>query len=224
IYSNPRHAFLIAPLVLWAWWRRRFVDGVLVGALCLVTAAALYSGSALNTGEFNYQGGDRKTFYEAFPFDGSSADVWAGESAKEMSTNDSDAENVLTDFGNRFAHNVEYFLIGRHFGFVPYFFPGVVTIALWLFSPERSRPWRILTFLAVVVSATALLVLAPFPWSGGGGPPGNRYFMSVYAAIFYLTPPVAAVTPGLLAWAGGALFTAKMLVNPFVAAKFPNQT
>jgi hypothetical protein len=223
-YSNPRHVLLIAPLVLWAWWRRRLLDGVLIGLVCAATAGALYGVSALNAGEFNYQGGDRKTFYDVFPFDGSSADVWASEHAKEMSTNDSDAANVLTDFTNRFAHNVEYFLIGRHFGFVPYFFPGVVAIVLWLFSRERTRPWRVFTFLAVAASAGALLVLAPFTWSGGGGPPGNRYFMSVYAAIFYLTPPLTAVTPALLAWVVGALFTAKMIVNPFVAAKFPNQT
>ena len=30
--------------------------------------------------------------------------------------------------------------------------------------------------------------------------------------------------PAILAWIGGALFTAKMLVNPFVAAKFPYLT
>jgi hypothetical protein len=223
-YSNPRHALLIAPLVLWAWWRRRFVEGVAIGLVCVATAGALYTLSALNSGEFNYQGGDRKTFYDAFPFDGSRPDVWASEKAKEMSTNDSDAENVLTDFGNRFSHNVEYFLLGRHFGFVPYFFPGIVAVGWWLSSPERRRPWRVLTFLAVVASALALLVLAPFTWSGGGGPPGNRYFMSVYAAIFFLTPPLTSIAPGLLALVGGTLFTAKMLVNPFVAAKFPNQT
>ena len=48
--------------------------------------------------------------------------------------------------------------------------------------------------------------------------------MSVYAAMFFLTPPLTSTMPALLAWLGGALFTAKMLVNPFVAAKFPNQT
>src|SRR5262249_36729850 len=79
-------------------------------------------------------------------------------------------------------------------------------------------------FLGVATSAVALLVFAPFTWSGGGGPPGNRYFMSVYAATFFLTPPLTAATPALLAWAGGAIFTAKMLVNPFVSVKFPNQT
>jgi membrane-bound metal-dependent hydrolase YbcI (DUF457 family) len=141
-----------------------------------------------------------------------------------MSTNDSDAENVLTDFTNRLSLNVKYFLVGRHFGFVPYFFPGVVAFALWILSAERRRPWRAFTMLAVVASALALLVIAPFTWSGGGGPPGNRYFMSVYAAMLFLTPPLTSFWPALAAWTGGALFTAKILVNPFVAAKFPNQT
>jgi len=79
----------------------------------------------------------------------------------------------------------------------------------------------VLTFLAVAASVVGLLVYAPYTWSGGGGPPGNRYFMSVYAATFFLTPPLASSLPALAAWAGGALFTAKMLINPFYAAKFP---
>jgi hypothetical protein len=222
-YSKPTHIFLIGPLVLWAWWRRDLMRGLAIGILFAAATAALYSATALNTGEFNYQGGDRKAFYGRFPFDGSAPDAWNAQGV-EMSTNDSDAENVLTDFTNRLTLNVEYFLVGRHFGFVPYFFPGVVAVALWLFSAERTRPWRALTMLGVVASALALLVIAPFTWSGGGGPPGNRYFMSVYAAMLFLTPPLTSFVPPLLAWTGGALFTAKILVNPFVAAKFPNQT
>ena len=37
-YSNPRHALLLAPLVLWAWWRRRWVDGLAI-AVALVLSA-----------------------------------------------------------------------------------------------------------------------------------------------------------------------------------------
>ena len=222
-YSKPTHVFLVAPLILWAWWRRRLVHGVIIAALFAAATAALYGATAVNSGEFNYQGGDRKAFYDRFPFDGAAPDAWDGRGI-EMSTNDSDAGNVLSDFANRFALNVEYFLVGRHFGFVPYFFPGVIAVALWIASPERARPWRLLIFLAVVASALVLIVFAPFTWSGGGGPPGNRYFMSVYAAIFFLTPPLASSIPPLIAWMGGAMFTAKMVVNPFVAAKFPNQT
>lgn len=226
IYSKPPHLLLIAPLVLWAWAKRQYRHGVLLGVVCAAFAAALFATTALNTGEFNYQGGDRKACYGAFPLDGAQPDPWNVEAnCPGMVTNDSDAENVLRDFRHRLTTNLEYFLVGRHFGFVPYFFPGVVAIFWWLLSRERFHPlWRPLTFLAVAASALGLLVIAPFTWSGGGGPPGNRYFMSLYAALFFLTPPLSTSFAGVLAWMGGALFTAKMLVNPFVAAKFPNQT
>ena len=69
-------------------------------------------------------------------------------------------------------------------------------------------------------SALVLLLFAPYSWSGGGGPPGNRYFLSVYPAMFFLMPPLGSAAPALLAWLGGALFTAKILVNPFASAKF----
>lgn len=225
-YSKPPHALLIAPIVLWAWMKRQYVHGLVAGAVCVVTAATLFGVTGLNTGEFNYQGGDRKACYGGFPLDGATPDPWNVEpKCPSMATNDSDAENVLKDFTHRFTTNAKYFFVGRHFGFVPYFFPGVVSVLAWLFSRERFVPaWRLLTFLAVLGSAAALLIIAPFTWSGGGGPPGNRYFMSLYVPLFFVTPPLTSALPGLLAWAGGALFTAKMLVNPFVAAKFPNQT
>ena len=220
-YSKPpNHALLVAPLVVWLWWRRKWLDGFVVGAVSVAIACAFFGLTAINAGEFNYQGGDRKTFYTAFPFDGSKDSVW-DRKGKEMSTNDSDSTSVLQDFPNRFAHNVEYFLVGRHFGFVPYFFPGVIAILLWLSSGERRRPWRLLIFLAVAGSAVGLLVWAPYTWSGGGGPSGNRYIVGVYAALFFLTPPLTSTVPAMLAWIGGALFTAKLLVNPFVAAKMP---
>jgi hypothetical protein len=219
IYSKPHNALLIAPMVALWWWRRRFVLGTLVGATCVATACALFAANALGTGEFNYQGGDRKTFYGSFPFD-SAENVWDRQ-GREMSTNDSDADTVLesSEFVNRFALNAEYFLLGRHHGFIPYFFPGALAIVLWLGSRERSRIWRVLIFVALVASVGALLVFFPYTWNGGGGPPGNRYFISLYPATFFLLPPLS-MGPAILAWLGGALFTAKMLVNPFVAAKF----
>lgn len=220
-YSKPTHALLIAPIVLLSWWRRRFLRGAMAGLAFAAAAAGLFGANALVSGELNYQGGDRKTFYGRFPFDGSGA-AW-DQRGIQSSTNDSDAESVLapSELANRFGHNVEYFLVGRHFGFVPYFFPGVVAIGLWLFSRERSEAWRVLTFLTVAASEVIVLLFLPYSWSGGGGPPGNRYFLSLYSAVFFLTPPVESLAPGVLAWAGGALFTARLLIDPFGAAKFP---
>jgi hypothetical protein len=222
-YSKITHAPLVAPIVLALWWRREWKRGLVAGIVFAAVTLGFFGLTALNSGEWNYQGGNRKEFSTGvFPFDGSQPDPWQ-RPGLEKSTNDSDAENVFQDFPNRLGHNVWYFLVGRHFGLVPYFFPGIVAVCAWLFSSERRQPSRAFILLGVVGSALVLLVFAPFTWSGGGGPPGNRYFMSVYAALFFLTPPIS-FTPALVAWIGGALFTAKMLVNPFVAAKFPNQT
>jgi hypothetical protein len=218
-FSKPNNLPLIAPLVLLFWWRRRFWPGLVTGLVCAVTIAGLFGINGLSSGEFNYQGGiDRKTFYGSFPFE--SPGAW--DRGIGSATNDSDAENVLesSGFASRFGHNVEYFFVGRHFGFVPYYFPGFLAVCLWLASRERRTPWRLLSFFALVVSTVLLLVILPYSWSGGGGPPGNRYFVSLYPVAFFLLPPLTSMTVPVVAALGGALFTAHMLLHPFVTAKY----
>ena len=107
--------------------------------LAVAMAGALFGVNALISGEFNYQGGDRKTFYghiRSTPRRAACGIARASRRARTTRT----PRTCSTDFANRFAHNVEYFLVGRHFGFVPYFFPGVVAIGLWLVSRERFQP------------------------------------------------------------------------------------
>jgi hypothetical protein len=177
--------------------------------------------NAVVSGEFNYQGGDRKIFIGRFPFDRPDF-IWDDRSG-QVSTDTSTPVGVLTsgELPARFGHNVEYFLVGRHFGFVPYFFPGVVAIGCWLLSRARRDIWRLLTFGAVFVSAVVLLIVLPWTWNGGGGGPANRYFFTAYPALLFLLPPGLSVVPGVFAWIGGALFTVQMLTSPFYAAKFP---
>jgi hypothetical protein len=219
-YSKPFNAVLVAPLVAWALrddWRR----GVILGATAVAVAALCFGLTAVTSGEFNYQGGDRRTFYGSFPFDGS-GDVW-NRQASQVMTDGSVQVEVLTsgDAPAQFARNVKYFLIGRHFGFIPYFFPGFVAILAWSLSSARRDPWRILVFLGFVASVVMMLLVLPFTWSGGGGPTGNRYLLSVYAVLLFLVPGGHIAWAGVLGWLGGALFTAKILMNPFIAAKYP---
>jgi hypothetical protein len=228
-YSKPWHAPLVLPLVLLFWWRRAWLKGVVTGGLAVAACAGLFLVNALVTGEFNYQGGDRKAFYSApppapptagFPFDAPDG-TWERRGGV-IGRDDVSVDNVLqpSEIGRLFANNVKYFLLGRHFGFVPYFFPGALAIILWLSSRERFQPWRVFAFIGVVTATLAVLVLVPYTWSGGGGPPGNRYFLSFYPALFFITPPLQSALPALVAWLGGALFTAKILVSPFYYAKF----
>lgn len=220
-YSKPTNAILVAPLVLYPWWRRRGTWGVVVGGAAVAAAAACFAWNAAVSGEFNYQGGDRKTFYGAFPFDAPDA-TWERRGLS-VSTSGEAQQGVLGDEHalSRFGHNVVYFVAGRHFGFIPYFFPGAVAIVAWLLSRARRDAWRLLSFLVFVAYALVLLIAIPYTWSGGGGPPGNRYLLSAYPVLFFVIPPIDSIAIGSLAWIGGAVFTAKMLVNPFVAAKYP---
>ncbi len=219
-FSKPTHLPLVIPLVLLFWWRRRFSAGLMTACVFVLVTGGLWGVNAFGTGEFNYQGGDRKTFYGSYPFDSPGA-TW-DRSGTVAATNDADTENILqpSEFLNRFGLNLKYFFIGRHSGFVPYFFPGFAAVCLWLASSGRTRPWRVLAFLGLAASTLGLLVIAPYTWNGGGGPPGNRYFLSLYPVLFFLTPPLTSMAAPMLAWMIGALFTAHMVVNPFVAAKF----
>ena len=220
-YSKPIPiGVLVAPIVLLAMLRRRWAWGMTAGATAVGVAATLFAWTAVVSGEFNYQGGDRKTFYSAFPFD---APNWSWDKrGGAVVTDGAAAREVLSssELPARFARNVEYFLVGRHFGFVPYYFPGAVAILAWLLSRRRRDAWRVLTFGAFAASAVLLLLVLPWTWSGGGGPPGNRYLFSAYPVLLFLLPPARTAWTGVLSWIGGALFTARMVVDPFSAAKF----
>jgi hypothetical protein len=228
-YSKPNIALLVAPLVLLCWSRRQWRRGLAIGLAFAGTAAVWFVANAVVTGEFNYQGGDRKTFYSApspappgkgFPFDAPDA-TWEHR-GEPVVTDELGAENALkpSEILRLLGNNLKYFLIGRHFGLVPYFFPGVAAVLAWAFSDDRFRRWKVLTLGGALATSLALLIVLPYTWSGGGGPPGNRYFLSIYPTMFFLVPPLESFTWPFVAWIGGAIFTAKMLVNPFYSAKF----
>jgi hypothetical protein len=223
-FSKPTHILLILPLLalelLQRRWRRFFTIGLLFG--CVV--AILFGANAAITGEFNYQGGNRKSFYgrTGFPF----ANSWEtfdnrgqGVATDEVPTDvlvHSDTLKVL-------GWNTVYFAIGRYSGFVPYFFPGVVALALFLWRRAEQRRWQWLTLGAAVIGAIALLVYMPYTYSGGGGPIGNRYFLSFYPLFLFLMPSVRSARPVLVALGIGALFTAKLVINPFYSAFHPGE-
>ncbi|HSL21829.1 MAG TPA: hypothetical protein VK886_09845 [Vicinamibacterales bacterium] len=215
-YSKPTHAPLIAPVVLLAaargqWWRT-----LVAGTLFVLVAGGLFGLNAAITGEFNYQGGYRKTFYSStgFPF------------ANERETFDNTApihgrsevqEEILV---NRHTfevlrRNLVYFVFGRHSGLLPYFFPGVVAFALFAVRRRARFAWQWLLVGAMVVEVFALLFITPYTWAGGGGPIGNRYFLSFYPLFLFLMPPVSSLGPALAALVVGAAFTAKIVFDPF---------
>ena len=218
-FSKPSHALLVGPFVLLAAGRWRLRRSALIAAVFVVVVAAGFAINAVISGELNYQGGDRKIFYGEYPFEHPGATF--DNRGTSMTTNDVDEEAWRVGFLSLMPRNLGYFLAGRHFGLLPFFFPGVVAIALFLTARRERRPWQWSTLCVVALSVVVLSGTMPYTWSGGGGPAGNRYFVSIYPALLFLMPPLASFIPAIVAWAGGAAFIAHILVNPFVAAKHP---
>ena len=231
-FSKPLYVLLAGPVMawpLWGAWRRGEGAGFLgrlgraaaLGAVFAGVAGGLFAINAAVTGEFNYQGGNRRVFYSNFPHQ--TPAMTFETVGYPTATNELDTSAVLDrrDLAERFARNAVYFVVGRHAGLLPYFFPGLVALVLWWWRWREIRGWHVLALLAVLATIAVTLAILPYTWSGGGGPFGNRYFLPAYAVLFFFLPPVQSLAAPLAAWAGGALFTAQLVLNPFFTARYP---
>jgi hypothetical protein len=222
IYSKLLPLALLAPVGLFHVWRREWLRGVWMVGLAGLTAAAIFGVQAAVTGEVNYQGGDRKTFYRAFPFDAPDAS-WANRGSGYAT------ESVTTGFADNpglaartLTVNSWYFLVGRHTGLAPYYFPALFAVAACGLAWRRLLLPQWLLILALVVAAVGMMIWLPYTWAGGGGAPGNRYFLCLYPAVFFIMPPIQSMRAALIPWAG-VLFMAPLLMNPFYTSTHPWQ-
>ena len=235
-FSKPPYAALAVPIVAAVLPRRDWRLAGAASAAFAVVAAALVGLNLATSGEANYQGGDRATYYEAkgFPFMTAAAPTTspltstqpaAGGGAVGLARG---VDSVLHDIIltrhsllEVFPRNLGYFLIGRHTGLVPYFFPGVLSALLFL-ARRGARPWFQWVALATAVFANVVLLLwIPYTYSGGGGPIGNRYFMGLYPLLLFVTPPLRSALPAVAALGIGGLFTAALVMNPFYTSYRP---
>ena len=103
--------------------------------------AACFSANGAITGEFNYQGGDRKTFYGriGFPF---ANDRETFENIGPVRGRESIMVGDVLANQHTFTvlrDNVAYFVFGRFCGLVPYFFPGVLSGLLFYRESRGAR-------------------------------------------------------------------------------------
>jgi hypothetical protein len=221
-FSKPPNAALMGPIVLLMAWRRQWTRAIGTGVLFTFLFAGLFLGNLAITGDFNFQGGERRTYYAGFPF----MDPTMGfDVGLDRATN-----QVLTDivfdegvFWSRLGWNVVYFFVGRHSGMLPYFFPGLVALALFLWPTTRRLGWQWLVFAGVVGETVLQLVWLPYTYYGGPGVLGSRYYMNIYGLQLFLLPAVASLGTALVPWFVGCLFTAKITLNPFYSSFRPQE-
>jgi hypothetical protein len=229
-YAKPTHLalalpLLLAPLAAGAGWRR-LAESARRAAVVAAVVACGFGLTWMATGELNYQGGERKTFYDRYPFDHGvtfdSAGVWMTTEhlGPLVAGRDEDARTTrvappraASELRRSFLLNLGYFWVGRFGGALPYF-PGVgAAVLLFIVAGPRERQgW--LALVALAVAWLAYLLIIPDNWYGGAGTIGNRYFVSLVPLGLLLLPR------GRRAWVaagaavlGGALL-APILVSP----------
>jgi hypothetical protein len=222
-FSKPSNLLLILPLLGWLLIRRQWRRAFVAGAIFVVVGAALVAGNLAITGDWNFQGGDRRTFYGPFPFQ-DRAVMW------EAAGQDRATNRVLWDhifdrrvFWTVFSHNVGYFLVGRYSGLLPYFFPGLFAIVAFLLARGRRAAWQWLVLSAALAEILLLLVWVPYTYNGGGGSIGNRYFMNTYGVLLFLLPPISSAGLAIIPWVVGCLFSAQVTFNPFFSSFNPSE-
>jgi hypothetical protein len=198
-YAKPPNVFLAIPLlaeplVTSLPMPRRLLETLRRGVLVVATTALFFGAYAAHTGHWNYQGGERKTFYGCFPLERhgdtfEKCGIW-------MSTNQvgpqaagipdappgvaSEPARNPAELRLSFRWNLLYFWIGRFGGAIPYFLPVVVALALFLLSVVRTRAGGAILG-AVIAWVVVGLIALPASWYSGGTP------ASLILLAFYMT-------------------------------------
>jgi len=231
-YSKPTHLALALPLVLaplvsaGAGWAGRLLEATRRGVVLVAVVAAGFGLGWLATGELNYQGGERKTFYDRYPFEPGvtfdSAGVWmtTDQVGPLVAGRDEHAQpdrvappRAPAELRRSFLLNLGYFWVGRFGGALAYF-PGLVAAVLLflLLGPRERDGWLALAALAAAWIGTILLI--PDNWYGGGGAVGNRYLLGFLPLGLLMLPRGRGGLAGAFAAAVTAAFLAPVLLSP----------
>jgi hypothetical protein len=249
IYSKPYNLWLalplgLAPLLGWrerdeappyAGWTARLLEAARRTAVVVLGTLTLFGANVLVTGELNYQGGERKTFYGDFPFERKGdRDFTFGNTGITMSTNTVGPKVEGQDAPERgaepprsggelrasFVRSLWTFWIGRFGGAAPYFLACVSALALFLAAGPRDR----FGWLAVVPLAVSYLFyiwMIPDNWYGGSGTVGNRYFLNLLPLAIFLMPRGRAPWVAAAGLVGAAVFTGPILAAPLTHSLRP---
>jgi hypothetical protein len=238
-YSKPTYLLLALPLLAdplfgpAGGWPARLRSAL--GRAALVGAAALagFAVTWIGTGEVNYQGGERKTFYDRYPFDApgatfDSTGLWMAtdrvgprvEGEAAAAPERPAAERPAAELRQSFLWNLAYFWSGRFGGAVPYFFPLVGAVLAFATLGPRSRAgW--LALAVVAASWLAYVWIIPDNWYGGAGTVGNRYFIALLPLAFVLVPRGRAAWLGAAGVAACALWTGRLIASPVAGSVSP---
>ncbi len=226
-YTKPTHVFMAAPLGLAPFFKgevpmfRRLLEVMRRGVLMIGCAVGLFGVNTLVTGEWNYQGGERKTFGFEFPFDRTEArDVTFGNAGEWMTTmrlgplEEGEAESLgagipqaVVELDQMFVANLTDFWFGRYAGMLPYYAPAFLALLCFvLIGPRSKEGWFAVAAILLFFFVSIRVLPGPTNWYGGGGTVGNRYFIAALPLAMFLVPRGKEILTGVLGLMMSALF------------------
>jgi hypothetical protein len=214
-FSKPPNIILMAPLVVFALARKKFVKALVLGFVFILTLSLFFGMNYLLTSEWNYQGGERKTFFYTFPLE---KDQLTFDNLGHTMTSEGYFQEFLLPPQFIFF-NIFYYFFGRYTGLTWYFFPAFLALVLFFSSRRRLSDWLVLA--AAAGGILIYIILMPDNYSGGGGSLANRYFLNIYPLFLFFPPGAKKRHDILLIWVMAAVFISPILVSPFRSSAQP---
>ena len=216
VFSKPPNIILMAPLLLSALAKRKIFKTLLLGLVFVVTIGLLFGANYLVTGDWNYQGGERKSFLYNFPLEKEGVTF---DNTGHTMTSEGYLDKIKLFPPWLILPNLYWYFFGRYTGLAWYFFPAPLFLILFFGRRRNLTAWLLAG--AIVLEILIYLVLMPDNYGGGGGSLGNRYFLNIYPLFFFLPPAVRLRRELILCWLMAAVFLAQILLNPFGASHDP---
>lgn len=215
VFSKPPNIVLILPLVLSSLIRKKIVQGLLIGLVFVLSISLFFGANYLLTSEWNYQGGERKTFFFTFPLEKSHLTF---DNLGQTMTSEGYFEKFLLP-PQFIILNIFYYFFGRFTGIAWYFFPAFLALLLFFSGRRKFLDWVILGTAAIGI--LIYIVLMPDNYGGGGGSLANRYFLNIYPYFLFLPPARKRGRSILIIWVMAAIFISQILISPFRSSAKP---
>lgn len=181
VFSKPNNLLHIGVLFLLLLARREWKRFAVLSLLSVLLVAGLFVFNYVQTGEVNYQGGERRAFYGNFPLERPDFTFEAGAGNRMTSDTYWDRFYLSPAIA---LYNAFYYVFGRFTGLFIYFFPALFALLLFCLQKKAREDWFLLA--AAVLAVLFYILVMPDNYFGGGGSLGNRYFLNVFPLFFFL--------------------------------------
>lgn len=215
VFSKPPNIVLMAPLVLHSLFKKKFKQSFLMVLVFILTSCIFWGSNQLVTGNWNYQGGERKIFHFKYPYE--KEHLTFDSTGFEMTSEGYAEKHLLPP--KVFIYNIFYYFWGRFTGISWYFFPAVLFIVL--FFIRKKRPYQWFVFGAIAAEILIYITIMPDNYAGGGGALANRYFLNLYPLFLFLPDMKMKLNEIGISWIIASIFIAQILLSPFQHSHYP---